>query len=285
MLKAGITCADYITTVSPTYAREIQTCEGGHGLDELLRHRAHELVGILNGVNTIDWNPETDTFIEAKFTKNTLEKKALCKKALQEEFGLPVNPEIPLIGMIARLTEQKGIGELFGPTYGCTWQICNDLNAQFVILGSGEMWCEKEISNLASKLPTSLGARFTYDNKLSHKIEAGADFFMMPSCYEPCGLNQMYSLIYGTLPIVHRTGGLADSVENCDEKQGLGTGFVYDDQTPQAILNTTKWAINVYKNNKQHFKKMQENGMSIDFSWVHPTKEYEILYQQALLKI
>ena len=167
--------------------------------------------------------------------------KDTCKAALQKEFGLAVSPTRPLIGMVCRLTDQKGIGELFGPLYGSAFRICQDMELQFAVLGSGEKWCEDELRSLSAKLP-NFKAKVGFDDRLAHLIEAGADFFLMPSRYEPCGLNQMYSLRYGTLPIVHRTGGLADTVENYNQDSGTGTGFAFDNLAPRAIYDTVGWA-------------------------------------------
>ncbi|MDP2792267.1 MAG: glycogen/starch synthase, partial [Rectinemataceae bacterium] len=199
MLKAALRAADSLATVSPTYAREIQTPSFGFGMDGILRSRSADLVGIINGVDSDDWNPAHDALIPARYSAEDLSGKAVCKAALQKAFGLPVRPEVPLIGMITRLADQKGVGELFGPGYGAAFGICRDMDVQFVILGSGERWCEEELRTLSSNL-ANFKAKIGYDEKIAHLIEAGSDFFLMPSRYEPCGLNQMYSLSYATLP-------------------------------------------------------------------------------------
>jgi len=280
LLKSGIASADALTTVSPTYAREIQTPELGVGLDGLLRHRSADLVGILNGVDVDDWDPAKDPLIPAHFSNLDLSGKAECKKALQAAFGLEASPAKPLIGMVSRLTDQKGIGELFGPLYGAAYRICAEMDLQFVVLGSGERWCEEELRSLASRLP-NFRVRIGYDDKLAHLIEAGSDFFMMPSRYEPCGLNQMYSLRYGTLPIVRRTGGLADTVENYNEHAGTGTGFMFDQLTPSSIFDTTGWAVWAYYNRPAHVEAMRKRAMERVFSWDRSAGEYVKLFERA----
>lgn len=283
LLQAGITCADMITTVSPTYAKEIQTLEGGFGLDGLLRVRSDVVRGILNGVDLRSWNPATDKRIPQNYTFKTIEKKAVNKKVLQEKMGLEIADDIPIFGIITRLAEQKGIAELFAPTYGCMYNMCNNLKIQVVVLGSGEAWCQNEINVLQSKL-SNFRAYIGYDENLSHLIEAGSDFFIMPSQYEPCGLNQIYSLLYGTLPIVRRTGGLADTVENYNEQTGEGTGFMFDQLTPDAVYNTCGWATYTYYNKKDHIRKMQKTGMSKTFTWDKSAKAYLETYNEAIFR-
>ena len=280
-LKAGLVSADFLTTVSPTYAKEIQNPAFGFRMDGILRYRSENLVGILNGVDTNVWNPAIDKKIVTNYTSASISKKIDNKLALQEKMGLEINPDIPLIGIITRLADQKGISEIFAPTYGCAYNLCKDMKLQFVILGSGESWCENEIRTLQCNLP-NLRAFIGYDDGLSHLIEAGSDFFLMPSRYEPCGLNQMYSLLYGTLPIVRRTGGLADTVENYNEATGDGTGFVLDDLTPQSIYDTVGWAIYAWYNKKDHIEKMKKRAMSSNFGWDESAKKYENVYEEAL---
>lgn len=215
-LKAGITTADKITTVSPTYAEEIKRPDFGFNMDGLLNYRSHDLSGILNGIDYDDWNPETDKYLTPdNYSAEKISGKAAVKKKLQKRMGLKVNQKTPLVGIVSRLVDQKGIRELFEPGSGAVYSVCRDMDVQFAILGSGDVWCEIELSELSEKLP-NLSVNIGYDNALAHMIEAGSDFFLMPSRYEPCGLNQIYSLVYGTLPIVRRTGGLADTVENYD---------------------------------------------------------------------
>lgn len=283
LLQSALSCADMITTVSPTYAQEIQTEEGGFGLDGLLRVRRDVVRGVLNGCDLDTWNPKTDKYIPYKFDSKNLANKAKCKAEVQKRLGLPVNPDVPLFGIITRLADQKGIAEVFAPSYGSIYNICSSMDVQFAILGSGEKWCEDEINALQSKLP-NLRAFIGYDEGLSHLIEAGSDFFLMPSRYEPCGLNQMYSMLYGTLPIVRRTGGLADTVEQYNEFSGEGTGFLFDSLTPGAIYDTVGWATYAYYNKKDHIKQMQVRGMTKDFSWGKSADGYLNVYSEALMR-
>lgn len=282
-LQAGISSADMITTVSPTYAKEIQTMEGGFGMDGLLRVRGDVVRGILNGADLKQWNPVVDKKIPANYSAKNMKGKAVCKEDLQKRMGLEVNPDIPVIGIVTRLADQKGIAEIFAPSYGSIYQICNDMKVQVVVLGSGESWCENEILNLQSKLP-NFRAYIGYDDALSHLIEAGSDFFLMPSKYEPCGLNQIYSMLYGTLPIVRKTGGLADTVENYNQETGDGTGFVFEQLTPRAIYDTCGWAVWAYYNKKEHIKKMQQTGMKKTFGWDEAAEKYLEVYNEAIFR-
>jgi len=281
MLKAGLYSADKINTVSPNYAEETKTQEHGFRLDGVLRYRSADYCGILNGIDTKVWNPSIDTYIPQQYSVKDMEGKAVAKEALQKEFHLPKDPNVPLIGMVTRLTDQKGVGELFGPTYGSAWSICRDMDLQMVLLGTGEYWCESEISSLSSRL-SNFKARIGYSEKTSHLIEAGADFFLMPSRYEPCGLNQMYSLVYGTLPIVRRTGGLVDTVENFEEKTGGGTGFMFDQLNPSSIYNTAGWAVWAWYNRPKDIEKMRKRGMTQDFSWESSALKYVKMYEATL---
>ena len=277
-LQAGVTTADMITTVSPTYAKEIQTPEDG-----LLRVRSEVVRGVLNGADLKEWSPEVDKKIPAKYSAKDMKGKAVCKEELQKKMGLEINPDIPVIGIVTRLADQKGIAEIFAPSYGSIYQICNDMKVQVVVLGSGEAWCENEIRNLQSKLP-NFRAYIGYDDALSHLIEAGSDFFLMPSKYEPCGLNQIYSMLYGTLPIVRKTGGLADTVDNYNQETGEGTGFVFEHLTPRAIYDTVGWAVWAYYNKKDHIKKMQQTGMKKTFGWDEAAKKYIEIYNEAIFR-
>jgi starch synthase len=225
--------------------------------------------------------PGKDAFIPARYSRADLSGKAACKAALQEEFGLPQDPAKPLFGMVGRLTDQKGVGELFGPLYGSAYKICGDMDLQLALVGSGEKWCEDEIASLASRLP-NFRARIGYEERLAHLVEAGSDFFLMPSRYEPCGLNQMYSLRYGTLPVVHRTGGLADTVENYSQDAGTGTGFMFDHLTPRSIYDTVGWAVWAWYNRPAHIAAMRERAMARSFSWDHSAGEYSKLYDRAI---
>jgi starch synthase len=281
LLQAGIHNADILTTVSPTYANEIQTPEFGCGLDGLLRRRRPDLFGVLNGMDYEIWNPETDLEIPANFSHQNLDRKAINKTALQEAMGLEIDLKVPLIAMISRLVDQKGFGALCGPTYGSLYSICDELDLQFVILGSGDQWCEEELATLAAKLP-NLAVALEFNDPLSHLITAGADFFLMPSAYEPCGLSQMYALRYGTLPIVRHTGGLADTVKNFDEKTGGGTGFMFDDLTPKAIANTVGWAVWAWYNRPGDIITMRRRAMRLRFSWNASAARYGELYEASL---
>ena len=283
LLKAGLYSADKLNTVSPNYAEETKTQANGFRLDGVLRYRSADYSGILNGIDRGVWNPEKDTLIPKTYSAKNLAGKAAVKEALQKEFGLPLDSAIPLVGMVTRLTEQKGVGELFGPAYGSAFSICRDMNLQLVLLGSGEPWCEHEIQSLASRL-SNFCAKIGYSEEMSHLIEAGSDFFLMPSRYEPCGLNQMYSLAYGTLPIVRRTGGLADTVENYNEDKGAGTGFMFDDLTPQAIYNTAGWAVWAWYNRREHIEAMRRLAMQQDFSWEKSAKKYVEMYEAAIVR-
>ncbi|QTQ11858.1 glycogen synthase GlgA [Treponema parvum] len=283
IMQAAIASSDMITTVSPTYAHEIQTSEGGFGLDGLLRVRSDVVRGIVNGVDNETWNPKIDKYLPANYSVESLKNKAVCKAHLQKTMGLDVNPNVPVIGMITRLADQKGIGALFGPTYGCMYDICKKMEVQVVLLGSGEKWCEDEILSLQSRLP-NFKATIGYKEELSHLIEAGSDFFLMPSKYEPCGLNQMYSLLYGTLPIVHKVGGLADTVSNYNEHTGEGTGFMFDYLSPGSIFDTTGWAVFAYYNKKDHIKAMQKRAMKSSFGWNISADKYLEVYKEALFR-
>jgi starch synthase len=280
-LKAGISCADKLNTVSPNYARETQTQAHGFRLDGILRYRSADYSGILNGIDTDVWNPAKDPLIPQPYSIKNMEGKAKAKEALQRTFELSGDSNVPVIGMVTRLTEQKGVGALFGPSYGSAWSICRDMNIQLVLLGTGDAWCENEVRSLSSRL-SNFKARIGYSEDLSHLIEAGSDFFLMPSRYEPCGLNQLYSLAYGTPPIVRNTGGLADTVENFNQETGTGTGFMFDDLTPSAIYNTTGWAVWAYYNRRSRVEAMRITGMKQNFSWEKSAKKYLELYEKGL---
>jgi starch synthase len=281
LLKAGVSCADALTTVSPTYAREIQTPSFGFGMDGLLRTRSRDLVGILNGVDTEIWNPAKDPLLPAHYDASDMAGKSVCKRELQKRFGLGEEPNTPLFGMVARLTQQKGIGELFGKGYGAVEQVLATMHVQVAVIGNGESWCEEELKRLSALYP-NFKAIIGYDERIAHLIEAGSDFFLMPSRYEPCGLNQMYSLRYGTLPIVHRTGGLADTVENYSQETGDGTGFMFDDLTPRALYNTIGWAVWAWFNRPDHIRAMKAKALGREFSWDKSAREYVAVYERAL---
>ena len=277
-LKSGIITADRITTVSPTYAEEIKKAEFGYGMDGLLNYRSSDLYGILNGVDYSSWNPETDPHIQPdNFGISELKVKQKVKKKLQAEFGLSKNNSVPLIGMVTRLVDQKGIRELCQPGYGSLFSICRDLDLQFAVLGTGDQWCERELNELSARLP-NLSVKIGYDNRLAHLIEAGSDFFLMPSRYEPCGLNQMYSLAYGTLPIVRATGGLADTVKNYNQKNGDGTGFTFHDLTPSVIYDVVRWVVETWYKRQNHILRMRVAAMNEKFTWEKSAAEYLRVY-------
>jgi starch synthase len=265
-LKAGIVWADAVTTVSPTYAREIQTPEFGFGLDGLLRSRAYKLTGILNGVDYAEWDPREDPHLPARYSAEDLSGKRECKLALLSELGLPVNPDRPLIGIVSRFVHQKGfdlLGELA--------PLLADQDVAFAVLGSGETNVEDMFRFFGQVRPDKFGVRIGYDNALAHRIEAAADMFLMPSRYEPSGLSQMYSLRYGTVPIVRATGGLEDTVD--DE-----TGFRYRGYAPSALLAAIREAVEAFKDQESWHLRMRR-GMAKDFSWDVSAARYQDLYR------
>jgi starch synthase len=283
-LKAGVWAADQLSTVSERYAEETKERPHGFRLDLPLRYRSADYRGILNGVDTELWNPAMDRYIPMPYTAKNMTGKAKAKEALQKMFGLPNEPDTPIVGMVTRLAGQKGVGELFGPGYGCAWGICRDMRLHFVLQGMGESWCENEVRNLTAHQSNFKG-QIGYNEEVAHLVEAGSDFFLMPSQYEPCGLNQMYSLLYGTPPIVRNTGGLADTVENYNQKRGTGTGFMFDDLTPRAIYHTVKWAIDTYHNKREDIEEMRLRGMNNDFSWKKSSEKYIEMYHDAQKKL
>ncbi len=275
-LKAGLVFSDYLTTVSRKYAEEIQTPEYGHGLDGVVRKRADRLQGILNGVDYCAWSPENDTFIAAKYSAKDLSGKRACKKDLLEQFKLPAEDLArPVVGIVSRFTDQKG--------FDLVAQVADELlaeNLALVALGAGEPKYEQAFRGLARRFPGKAGVKIAYDNALAHKIEAGADMFLMASRYEPCGLNQIYSLRYGTVPVVRATGGLDDTIEPFDGKSGRGTGFKFDAYEGKQLLACVRQALKVYKDQKA-WRKLQANGMAKDFSWESSAAEYARLYEAA----
>jgi starch synthase len=260
-LKGGILHADKVITVSPTYAKEILTPAFGYGLDDVVRRRAGALSGILNGVDRDEWNPEADPHIAAPFSAKKPTGKSDCKAALLRELNLATDRDIPLIGVVSRLWEQKGLDL----AVSVLPKFLREGRLQFVLLGSGDAWLENEFKRLAIDFPALCAVRIGYDNGLSHRIEAGSDFFLMPSRFEPCGLNQMYSMAYGTLPIVRSTGGLADTVSGWDGKS-KGTGIVFE----HADQGGVEWALNraleVYQQ-PAVYKGLQKTAMAAKFSW------------------
>jgi starch synthase len=267
-LKAGIVYADAISTVSRTYALEIQTPEHGFGLDGLLRSRAHQLTGIVNGVDYGEWSPEADPHIAARYSADDLAGKRACKADLLRAFGLPDdNMNRPLIGLVSRFVSQKG----FDLIEGSMDAILSE-GASFIALGTGDPHYEAVMRGLAERYPARASVRIAYDNTLSHKIEAGADIFLMPSRYEPCGLNQIYSLRYGTVPVVRATGGLEDTIDE-------STGFKFRDYTSGALLEALRQAVAAYRE-PERWQSMMRAGMRKDYSWSASAAEYSELYRR-----
>jgi starch synthase len=271
-LKGGLQHADHITTVSPTYAREIQTDTDGMGMADLLRYRSKVLTGILNGVDTEQWNPATDPHLPVRYASATLGNKLANKRVLQEKMGLAVREDRPLFGVVSRLSGQKGLDLLLA----CADEMIK-LPSQLVVLGSGDAALEKAFRELAARHPGQVAVRIGFDEGLAHLIEAGIDAFLMPSRFEPCGLNQMYSLRYGTPPIVRATGGLADTVVDAADKDD-GNGFVFERAEPAELLATIRRAAALWPRPRL-WRQLQKNGMAANHSWDQPAQEYIALYR------
>ncbi len=274
-MKGGILFSTKLSTVSPTYAREIQTSEYGCGLDGVLRGRSADLTGILNGIDYNAWNPETDTHLSAPYSATNLAGKAQCKRELQRQLGLKDAPDTPLLVMISRLDPQKGF-DLLIPLLPQIMQ----MPVQLAILGTGRADYESQLSEAAKARPGQMAVTLKFDNGLAHQMEAGGDIFLMPSRFEPCGLNQLYSLRYGTLPLVRRTGGLADSVEPMAPNGRWGTGFTFDSYTAPQFMTTLRQALALY-NRPELFKAAQVRAMQKDFSWQNSAREYLKIYDQC----
>lgn len=273
-LKAGITAADVIATVSPRYAREITTEEYGAGLDGLLRRRRANLVGILNGVDYEEWNTRNNRFLPAAYDTDDLSGKAICKRALQRRFQLPTEAGVPLFGNVSRLVEQKGVDLLIGALE----QLLNvPVAMQFVLLGSGAPHYEIAIRNLAARHPDRVAVQFGYDQALAHQIEAGSDFFLMPSRFEPCGLNQLYSLRYGTIPIVRRTGGLDDTVIDATDQFAQANGIKFQVSEAAALMKAVQKALLLFRDARL-LERYRLNGMRADFSWSKAVEALELIY-------
>jgi len=275
-MREGIRYANSVCTVSPSYAKEICTIDGGYGMDVSLRARAGGVTGILNGVDYDSWNPETDNLIPARFSSTALAGKRQCKQALIARGGLQVDIDTPIIGLVSRLAVQKGIDLLFDSLP----QLLSTRDFALCVLGSGESQYVTFFKLLAAQFPDRMYFENGYDESLAHLIEAGSDMFLMPSLYEPCGLNQLYSLKYGTIPIVRKTGGLADSVQLWNGS--AGTGIVFDHFDAPAVLWAVNTSLDLYKD-KKAWHQLMMNGMAKNFSWEQQAKEYVNLYQQALL--
>lgn len=271
----GIMYAGGVCTVSPTYAKEIQTPNHGAGLDPFLRARSSTVVGILNGVDYEDWSPEVDKHIPHRYSADNLAPKVLNKEALVRGMGLPYHPDVPVIGIVSRLASQKGF-DILGPILG---DVLTRRGCQLIVLGSGEGRVEQMFAHFQRTFPKQVGFYSGFSNPLAHLIEAGADMFLMPSRYEPCGLNQMYSLRYGTPPIVFKTGGLADTVEPWNPRTGAGNGFVFEHHDSQGVRWALNAAIDAYRN-KPVWARIIQNGMARDFSWDRQARLYELLYSR-----
>jgi len=276
LLKGGLVFSDYITTVSRCYAQEIQMPEYGYGLDGVVRSRRDRLVGILNGVDYAAWNPETDPFITARYSAKDLSGKQLCKQDLLATFGLPLyHLGRPLIGIVSRFADQKGFDLIAERAHELMREdVC------LMVLGTGDRRYEDMFRALAGAYPDRAAVKVAYDNALAHKVEAGADMFLMPSRYEPSGLNQMYSLKYGTVPIVRATGGLDDSVEVFNLEHGTGTGFKFTEYSGGALMYAIRQALQHFVN-ERIWKRIQLNGMSKDFSWKASAAQYAEVYEAA----
>jgi starch synthase len=275
-LKAGLLFSDALSTVSPRYAQEIQTPEYAYGFDGLLRARGRDLFGILNGVDYDEWNPATDPYIAAHYSIDDLSGKRECKRDLLRSFGLPEDLDRPVIGSISRLSDQKG----FDLMLDAAWQML-DRGAFFILLGSGADFFEKRFQVLRDARPSQVGVYLGFSNELAHKIEAGADMFLMPSRFEPCGLNQMYSLKYGTAPIVRAAGGLDDTIENFDRIWRTGNGFKFYDYSAGRLLEKVYEALIVYAD-RDLWRSLMLNGMSADHSWQSSAQLYIELYESLM---
>jgi starch synthase len=276
-LKGGVYHATKLTTVSRRYADEIKTPEGGAGLDAVMRFRGGDLVGIPNGIDENAWNPRTDPSLAAGYDATDLSGKAACKRALQKEMGLAERPDVPLIGIVSRLSEQKGTDVVLASLSRIL-----DLDAQMVIVGSGDLAAEGYLLWRSHHGGDRFRAWIGFSEPLAHRVEAAADLFLMPSRFEPCGLNQMYSQRYGTLPIVRATGGLDDTVDNYDPETGAGTGFKFWDLNADALVGTVKWAIDTYRGKPEHFRGMQARAMKKHFGWEVAAREYAKVYDWAV---
>lgn len=280
-LKTGISFADIINTVSETYAEELLTHEYAHGMEKVLQYRKSNFYGILNGVDYSIWNPETDKLIPHNYSAEDLSGKEKNKIELLNKFNMPYRKGVPVIGIVSRLAIQKGF-DLIQTALGELMK----LDARWIILGSGEKEYENSFIALQEQLPEKVGVHIGYNEKLAHLIEAGADIFLMPSHYEPCGLNQIYSLKYGTVPVVRKTGGLADTVQDWDEQtsgtSNSGSGFSFLEYNPLEMIQALQRALNAYKN-KSTWQQIQLNGMKKDFSWKNSALKYQSLYEKTKL--
>ena len=278
LLKGALAFSDFITTVSKKYAQEIQTSEYGFGLEGVLKSRSSTVCGILNGADYSEWSPETDEFIAARYSADNLESKSVNKRDLLATFGLNgagADPALPVIGIVSRFVAQKG--------FDLIAQVADRLTREdlvLVALGAGDKPYQDMFLQLQKRFPRKFAVKVAYDNAIAHKVEAGADMFLMPSRYEPCGLNQIYSLRYGTVPIVRASGGLDDTIEPWEPKSGRGTGFKFSDYTGEALLAALRSALAAYRDPKQ-WSTLMKNGMKKDFSWGVSAREYLRVYERA----
>ena len=275
-MKAALIYADKVTTVSPTYAREIQTPYFGEHLEGVLQQRADNVVGIVNGLDYEIYNPDKDSLIMYPFSSSP-DAKQKNKSYLQNRLGLPVNDEVPLLGMVTRLVDQKGLDLL-----GYVFEEILSLEVQFVVLGTGEPQYEEILRHFAQKYPDKVAAHITFNEELAHQIYAGSDIFLMPSLFEPCGMSQMMAMRYGTIPIVRNTGGLADTVLSCEEDPEWGNGFHFDNYNAHEFLYVIQRAVRLYREDQQTWKHIQNNALATDFSWDRSARAYLDLYEDLL---
>jgi starch synthase len=284
LLKTGMVFADSINTVSPRYAQEIQSAPLGCGLEGVLQHRRDVLSGILNGMDGNQWNPATDPHLATRYDAGSLAQgKPVCKAALQKELALPQEPRVPLVGLIGRLTDQKGL-DLVAEVVQ-RWVPTSDV--QWAILGTGQPKYHRLLETLAERFPQKVAARLEFSNPLAHRIEAGADIFLMPSRFEPCGLNQLYSLKYGTVPVVRATGGLADTIVGLSQaapQSPPANGFSFQEYSPLALGETLRQACDTYRQQPEVWSRLQETGMSQDWSWARSARQYVELYQTTIAR-
>jgi starch synthase len=279
MMKAGIECADLVTTVSESYAKELMYPYYAHGLDGIISDAAWKLTGIINGIDVNTFNPETDPALPAHYNADTfVEGKAVCKAALQKEVGLPVEPDVPLCVMVTRLAGHKGLDLLCYIARRLIWEE----NVQLLILGTGEPHFESFFKELAKEFPDRVAAKITFNLGLAARIYAGGDIYLMPSRSEACGLSQLNAMRYGTVPVVHATGGLRDTVPPCDEHGNGGLGFTFQSYNGEDFYASLKTALNLYHHDRNSFRTIQRRGMEQDFSWSKPAKRYMDLFRQML---
>jgi starch synthase len=276
-MKGAIYHSQKVTTVSPTYAAEIQTPEHGFGLHNTLRFKASDLIGVVNGVDLSEWSPQTDKHIPVPFSSDDLSGKAQAKRALQDCFALNPEPDYPVFSVVSRMFGQKGLDVLLHTVP----RVLESMHVQFAVIGSGDAQLETGFRELAARYPGRFGTYIGYSNERAHLAYAGGDFLLMPSRFEPCGLSQMYSMAYGTLPVVRSTGGLVDTVQQYEEGKGIGTGFKFDFLNTDALYYTIGWACATYFDRPDELRQLQRNAMMQDFSWKNPAKQYEDIYRWA----